>query len=127
MYVSSVSSVLRRCCKCHICMFSKVDRMLHLAPSSPRCLHLLSASARYRTRGVASTAPPLLLNAGDASWDGGAAWDGGAVRDAPPRVHAGTCSFCSVMLGRDRCARFFCYVMRSNGSCSSNRMAPGCV
>ena len=85
---------------------SKVDRVLHLAPSSPSAAstfsrHLLG----IQTRGAGGRRPPpLLLDAGGASWDG-------AAGDGPPqpRVHAGARSLCSVTWRRDRCARFFCF------------------
>jgi hypothetical protein len=69
---------------------SKIDRVLHLAPSStlatsPWCLHLLSVPAGHPSqRRRRASPPPLLLDAGGASWDDGVAGDG------PPRVHAGT-------------------------------------
>ena len=75
MHVSCVSSVLRRMLQVLHLDVSKVNRVLHLTPSSPsaaspRCLHLLSAPARHpNQRRRRAPPPPLLLDAGSASWD----------------------------------------------------------
>jgi hypothetical protein len=133
MHVSSVSSILRRMLQVLYLNVSKVDRVLHLASSSPPatspwCLHLLSMLPGHpNERCRRAPSPSLLLNAGGASWDGGTTWDGGAAGDRPPRVHEGCVLLLFHYMGRDRCARFFCYSLRSDGSCSLNRIAPSCV
>ena len=123
MHVSSVLSMFRCMLQVlHLDIF-KVDRLLHLAPSSssavsPQCLHLLSALAGYPNQRRRRAPPPsVLLDAG------GASWDGNMAGDRSPRVHAGTRSFYSITWGRDRCARFFCYALRSDDSYFSNRRA----
>ena len=73
---ASVSSVLRRMLQVLHLDVSKLDRVLHLALSSPltaspRCLHLLSVSAGHpNQRRRWAPPPPLFLDAGGAAGDG---------------------------------------------------------
>jgi hypothetical protein len=73
---------------------SKVDWVLYLTPSSPltdspRCLHILSASAGHQIQKPRRAPPaPLLLDGGGVAWDGGAAGDGlpQVVRAGAPSI-----------------------------------------
>ena len=79
------ASISDACFKCFICLQTyvasvasgcfKSRSVLHLAPSSPRCLHLLLASAGHpNQRSKQAPRPPLLLDSC------------GAAGHRPPRV-----------------------------------------
>jgi hypothetical protein len=82
IHVSSVSSVFRRMLQVLHLDVSKIDRVLHLAPSSssaasPRCLYLLLALAGHpNLRYKRAPPPPLLLNAGGAAGTDRREWRG---------------------------------------------------
>jgi hypothetical protein len=85
MHVLSISAAFRRILQMLHLDVSKVDWVLHLAPSSslaasPRCLHLLSAPAGQLIQKRRQAPPAPLLDGG------GAAWDGGTAEAGLPRV-----------------------------------------